>query len=260
MTTDRHLRYIRRASLALAVLAGLGATSLRLAVAQEPKGATEVKVVRERPSQEKTSLGRNKGDAGSDSRDLDYARLLAEAQAARDTVAAAEDERSRRHLLHSITQLSELEAQLDQIERQLADQRFRLATIENDFTGPQSTRLMVIVKGYPSAVPVGGLSIVVDDGDTVRVALSDEHRESLQRGGLLEIFRGAVEPRPQTVQVTLSGEAWPTGDTAYLTIDPLRDRLTFLRLDLSAVQPAQGGASIRASTWLHEAPVHRDGG
>jgi hypothetical protein len=114
----------------------------------------------------------------------------------------------------------------------------------------------VVVKGFPTATPVTEIGITIDDGSTLRVPLTPEQQESLRHGGLLEVFRGAVEPRDQVVQVTLFGSAWPAGDSGYVTLDPLRDHLTFLRLDLSAVQPAQGGASIQASTWLHEAPAH----
>ena len=85
--------------------------------------------------------------------------------------------------------------------------------------------------------------------------LTGPQQESLRQGGLLEIFHGAVEPREQVVQVTIFGSAWPAGTSGYMTLDPLRDRLTFLQLDLSAVQPAQGGASVQARTWLHEAPA-----
>ena len=89
----------------------------------------------------------------------------------------------------------------------------------------------------------------------LRVSLTGPQQESLRHGGLLEIFHGAVEPRDQVVEVTLFGSAWSSGSSGYMTLDPLRDRLTFLKLDLSAVQPAQGGASVQASTWLHEAPA-----
>lgn len=247
--------------------------------ALDPANATEVKVERVRPHKEKlptlqflranrdfirarydrlleTPVSRRGASEEIDPRFLNYADLLGQARASHDTVGSAEDERSRRHLLESIAQLGTLESELDRMERQLAAQRTRLAILEDDFTGRQQTTLMVVVKGFPSDAPVADIAIAIDGGATLRIPLSPEQQESLRHGGLLEIFHGAVEPREQVVQVTVFGAAWPAGDSGYVTLDPLRDRLTFLRLDLSAVQPAQGGASIQASTWLHEAPAH----
>jgi hypothetical protein len=37
-----------------------------------------------------------------------------------------------------------------------------------------------------------------------------------------------------------------------VTLEPVRDRLTFLRLDLSQAHPARGLASVVAGVWRHE--------
>jgi hypothetical protein len=73
---------------------------------------------------------------------------------------------------------------------------------------------------------------------------------------VVQIFHGFVEPREQVVEVAITGERWPAGDTGFVTLDPARDRLTLLRLDLSSVQPERGAASIQANTWLHDARLH----
>jgi len=269
---------------ALVIAGALAAPATpRAATPESSPTYTEVKVERTRPHKEKlptlqflranrdfirarfdqlleTPMTRRGRSTDIDPRFLVYSELLAEAQAAQDSVAGAEDERSRRHLIESIAQLGTLEAQLDMVERSLALQNVRLATLEADFTGRQQTTLMVVLKGYPTDATVAEVALTIDDGETVRIALSPEQRESLRHGGMLEILHRAVEPREQVVQVTMSGETWPAGDSGFLTLEPLRDRLTFLRLDLSAVHPAQGGASIQASTWLHEAPIHSSDG
>lgn len=269
-------RAVAGASLGL-LLAGTGMCVARAATLEPPR-PTEVKVERVRPPKEKlptlqflranrdfirgrydrlvqTPVARRDADS-FDPRFLNYADLLNQIHASQDTMGQAEDQRSRRHLIESIAQLGVLESELDRVERQLAAQRTRLAILEDDFTNRQRTTLLVVVKGFPGAAPVEQIALAVDDGPAVKVALTPEQQESLRHGGLLEIFHGAVEPRSQVVQVTLYGSAWPAGDSGYMTLEPLRDRLTFLRLDLSAVQPAQGGASIQASTWLHEVPAH----
>lgn len=246
--------------------------------APDPPRAMPVKVERVRPEREKLStlrffranrdfirarydeliakpVGRRSAPDEIDPRFLNYADLLNQVDAAHDTAGRAEDERSRRHLLESIASLGSLESELDRIERQLAAQRTRLALLEDDFTGRQRTTLLVVVQGFPTAASIDEIGITIDDGETLRVPLTGQQQESLRTGGLLEIFHGAVEPRDQVIEVALFGSAWPAGNSGYMTLDPLRDQLTFLKLDLSAVQPAQGGASVQASTWLHEAPA-----
>jgi hypothetical protein len=242
-------------------------------------GETAVKVERVRPEKEKLAtlrflrenrdfiraqydrlrqreVARRGAAVPIDPRFLDYARLLAEIQAAQDSLARAEDARARQHLLESITQLGGLEQQLDLMERLLVDQRTRLATLEDDFTGHQETALMVVVSGYPGAAPISEIAVALDDGDSVRMALTDEQRESLRKGGVIELCHRFVEPRQQVIAFTLQGDVWPGGNSGFVTIEPARDRLTFLRFDLSQVEAAQGGASVQASTWLHEAKPH----
>jgi hypothetical protein len=261
---------------ALALLGSVWAS--RSAGAPDPPRAIPVKVEKVRPVRDKLTtlrflranrdfirarydeliakpVDRRGASDEIDPRFLNYADLLNQVHAAHDTMGRAEDERSRRHLLESIAQLGALETELDRVERQLGAQRTRLALLEDDFTGRQRTTLLVVVQGFPAGASVNEIGIKIDDGSMLRVPLTGPQQESLRHGGLLEIFHGAVEPRDQVVQVTLFGSAWPAGDSGYMTLDPLRDRLTFLKLDLSAVQPAQGGASVQASTWLHEAPT-----
>lgn len=191
-----------------------------------------------------------------DPRLLNYAKMLAEALASRDTVGAAEDARSRQHLLESIAQLGSLEDQLDLMERHLEKQRVRLAYLEDDFTGQQQTALMLVLSGYPKDLAVDEVTVTLDDGAPLHVALSAEQCQSLRRGGVVELFHGFAEPRDQVVEIQLGATGQAAGDPGYVTLSPMRDRLTFLRFDLSNVQPAQGGASVRASTWLHEAGAH----
>jgi hypothetical protein len=73
---------------------------------------------------------------------------------------------------------------------------------------------------------------------------------------VVQIFHGFVEPREQVVEVAITGNRWPAGDAGYVTLDPARDRLTLLRLDLSTLRSDQGVPSIQANTWLHDARLH----
>jgi hypothetical protein len=201
--------------------------------------------------------GGDRGQAGEiDPRFLAYQEMLRDLFAARDSVGVANDSLARQQLLASITQLGRLEDQLDLMDRLLGEQRTRLGVLQDDFTGRQRTALVVVLSGYPAAAGIDRVSIRLEDGDTLTVPLTDEQRAALRKGGVVQVFHGFVEPRQQVVEVSIAGDRWPGGDTGYVTLDPARDRLTLLRLDLSTVRPDGGAPSIQANTWLHDAGLH----
>ena len=274
----------RRAAAALAALLPLAlVASLGLASPARSQTETEVKVERVRPKRDqlptlqflkqnrdfirarfdllRTSARERRGGAAEiDPRYLAYSRMLAEILAAGDSIAAGDDARQRLELLASVTELGRLEAQLDLMDRTLADQRARLGILQEDFTGHQQTALIVVVSGYPKGAAIESLAVALEDGGRVAVTLSAEQREALQRGGVLQVFHGFVEPRQQTVEVSLAGAGWPSGDVGYVPLDPARNRITLLRLDLSGAQPGAGASSIEARTWLHETHAGTTGG
>jgi hypothetical protein len=188
-----------------------------------------------------------------DARFLDYPRLLAGVLAARDSVLLADEALRRRELFESITQLGQLEAQLDQLGRMLADQRARMGVLQANFTGQQRTALLIVASGYPTGTSVERVSVQIDEGDTLTIALSEVERLALERGAAVQLFHGFAEPREQDVRVALGGASWPAEDAGWVRLEPVRDRLTVLRLDLSRVQPSTGASGIRAGTWLHDA-------
>ena len=260
------------AALAVAILAGPAPDAGAQAV-------QSVKVERVRPRKEKEPtlrfLKENKdfirarydllrekpggtiGDAGElDPRFLAYQEMLRDLMAARDSVSVAEDSLKRQALLASIAELGRLETELDLLDGLLAAQRGRLRVLQDDFTGRQQTALIVVLSGFPAAGSVSRVTVVLEDGDTLSVPLTPEHRASLQRGGIVEVFHGFIEPREQVVEVAIAGDQGPAGPRGFLTLDPARDRLTFLRLDLTPVRPDQGAAGIEATTWVHDTGLH----
>lgn len=253
-----------------------GLTLLSPAPVARAQQVTEVKVERVKPKQEdhptlqflkenrdfiraRFDLLREKtrarrGEAADiDPRFLAYQRMLAEIQAARESVVVANSQQQRLELFASVTQLGALESRLDVLERLLAEQRTRLGVLQTDFTGDQRTTLLVVVTGNPPDAGLTGMGITLDDRAPLSVALSPEQRATLERGGTVEVFHGFVEPREQVIQVSVAGERWPAGETGYATLDPARDHLTLLRLDLSGLDAGRGAPSIQASTWLHSA-------
>ena len=264
-------------AVALAALLPGGARATDPAAPSAP-AVTEVKVERTRPPLERLATlrflkenraffrarldqlhqtpHRGRGEATAiDPRFLAYQRMLAEVGAARDSAAGIDQERQGRGLFASINDLGRLESQLDQVERMLADQRARLGVLQSDFNGLQRTALAIVLSGYPRAAVLSTVSITLEGGRTLAVPLSAGQVESLQRGAMLQVFHGLVEPRSQVVEVTLAGDRWPQGDSGFVALEPPRDRLTLLRLNLSALEPAAGAPSIVASTWLHDAEL-----
>ncbi len=197
-----------------------------------------------------TERGERAGEI--DPRFLAYRRILTEALAADSTVAAAGRDGRGLALQESVAALAALEERMALMDSLLAAQRERLAVLQADFAGQQRTALLVLLAGYPRSSALTELSVTLEDGTTHRIELAPEQRESLRKGGVAQVFYGLVEPRAQIVEVAIRGDTWPGGDVGYLQIEPKLDRLTLLKLDASAVQPAAGAPSLRATTWLHE--------
>lgn len=190
-----------------------------------------------------------------DPRFLAYQALLQSVFAADDSVASSEEQRRKREFLRSVTELGALESQLDQLERLLAGQRERLAALQSDFTGAQSTALAIVLSGDPGEAAPEAITLTLEDGTRLEFALSPDQRDALKRGGAVQVHHAMVEPRSQVLEIALRGPAWNANEPAFLTLEPTRDRLTLLRLDLSSLVPAQGVASLHATTWLHDSRV-----
>jgi len=291
MPIQFHARALLVAVLALVVSPSLGAArpkrtatpteasapaaaSTRVA-APAPENATDVRLERVKPNREKPPTMRflkanrafirsrfdvthehpvnAQGDAlAVDPRFLAYQELLASVNAGRDTVAADDAAARQREYLARVGELADLEAQLDRMERMLAEQRDRLGVVQADFTGHPMTELIVVASGDPGPSAPATLSVALESGDTVVTALTDDQRRTLARGGVVELYRGFVEPREQTLELSLTGGAWPATDRGWLDLDPPRDRITLVRFDLTTANPATGAAGIKASTWLHD--------
>ena len=191
-----------------------------------------------------------RGDAGDiDPRFLEYRRLLAEIASAKDSVTVAYDARERADLFASVTEMAQLERELDQMERLLDTQRERLRLLQADFAGRQRTELDLLVTGGTLAGQVDSVRVTLEDGTAVTSLLTETQRASMQHGGVLEVFRGLVEPRPQVIEIALMGEGWSSTGHGFITLEPARDRLTFLKLDLSQAKPVLGIGSVVAGTW-----------
>ncbi len=186
---------------------------------------------------------------GLDPRSLMLRELLAEGRAHGDSAAAAAAADRTRRLLESVAELAELEHEMERMEESLGTQRERLARLEEDYAGRQETALVVLLSGVPSRGAPEAIELREEGGDVYRVTLEADERAALAGGGLAELLHSFVEPRELRFTVALRGAGWPEGEEYALVVEPERDRLTFLELELRGVESGAGG-SIASRAWV----------
>jgi hypothetical protein len=182
-----------------------------------------------------------------DQRYLLLQQMSAAIAAARDTVSAESLLTAQRRLMTSVTQLGELEGQMTKMESLLAEHRTRLLGLEKDVLGHQETALVIVIRGFsnknaPTTV------VIAEDEDVVRVELTPQQRISLEQGGIAQVYHEFVEPREHVISVSFEGTGWPTAAVP-VTVDTARDRLTFLGLDLSRLDPSREAMGLLTDVW-----------
>jgi hypothetical protein len=186
------------------------------------------------------------GDADAiDPRFLRYGEMVAEARAAGDSAAVADSARAGRELFASVTDLGVLETELDQMDRALAGQRDRLAILQADFAGDQRTALAVVLSGWPGDGAPASLTLSLEDGTQEAITLTPAQLDALRAGGVVQVLHRLIEPREQAFAVAFGAASAP----GWLELDPARDRLNLLRLDLSRLAGGDA-ASLAATTWI----------
>lgn len=227
----------------------LKTTELKRAEAREPKLPT-LRFLRDNRVflraqldrlREQTTVVRFRHAVDLDARMLRLRELAAEVAAARDTVRGEQLAADGRTLLASVTELGDLEAQLDRLDDQLAAQRRRLSWLERDYLANQRTALVVLLRG---AADVGAPARVTirEQDDTYRIELDADQQRALAQGGLVQVLHEYVEPRDHHFDVSLGD-----GDPATVVVTAEADRLTFLTIDLAGV--ADGAAAPAAEVW-----------
>jgi hypothetical protein len=183
-----------------------------------------------------------------DERWLRWKEMAAAIAVARDTVRAEHEATPERELLSSVTELAELEAELNLMEKILVDQRHRLLLLEEDFLGSQETALVVLIKGLSDKEAPVSIELR-EESDVVNVSLTAEQRASLERGGIAQIYHEFVEPREHVFTVRFAGNAWDETNALAVTFEAARDRLTFLELDLSRLDRDGEALGLLTSVW-----------
>jgi len=258
-----------RTSLRFAVAALLFAASTAPAHAAAPApGATAVRVQRVQPDHAKKATLRflvaNKaylraeldrlraktvqvkgGAVAIDPRFLRYGDMVAAARTAGESAASADSARAGRQLFVSVTDLGLLESELDQLDRALAGQRDRLAVLQSDFAGDQRTALAVVLSGWPADGAPASLTLSLEDGTRESIALTPEQLDALRAGGAVQVLHRLIEPRDQSFSIGFGAASAP----GWLELDPARDRLNLLQLDLSHLA-AGDATSLSATTWV----------
>jgi hypothetical protein len=183
-----------------------------------------------------------------DERYLLLQQMSAAIAAARDTVRADSLLTAQRQLMQSVTQLGELEVQLSRMEALLAHHRARVIAIESDFLGHQETALVIVVRGFTGKT-APAFMVITEDDDVVRVEFTPEQRASLEQGGIAQVYHEFVEPREHVLQVAFEGNGWPALGAIPVTVDTARDRLTFLGIDISSLDPSREAMGLLTDVW-----------
>ncbi|MCA9752094.1 MAG: hypothetical protein KC591_07880 [Gemmatimonadetes bacterium] len=184
-----------------------------------------------------------------DPRYLRYQDMMAAIKAARDSAEVSEEWIRRRELLASVGDLIPLEQEMDEMETLLEQQRGRLVQIEEDFIGRQTTALVVLLTGVPASGIPETVVLRESGGESVRIALPEEARIALERGGSTQLYHEFVEPRELVLAVSFEGANGSASVPYEVTIEPERDRLTFLELDAAGLGAGTPTRTLNARTW-----------
>lgn len=143
--------------------------------------------------------------------------------------------------------IAEVEAELDRVEDIMQSAEQRLARLETDFVQRQSTGFLCVLQGRENLPDE--VALHWEDGRKSVLLLGAEEHAYLAGGGLLELFHDLVEPRAQYVQLSCASES--SGRRAgYLELDPARDRLSVLELDVSEWKTGEALEQVQAQLWV----------
>lgn len=186
-------------------------------------------------------------DSEGDELDPRYLAFIDMLEQREDAEARLGGAAQRDSLLESIADLAAIEAHLEELEQMLADQEMRLLYLHEDYVGHQQTSLVVLLEGVPQ-VPLTAITVRFEGGADVRIPFDTDVQTVLQRDGLVQLFHDYMEPREQWVELTL---VTPQGALVpgYVELAPVRDRLNYLRFDISGFQATAGPESLEATLW-----------
>ena len=172
-------------------------------------------------------------------RDLFLRDLLARIEAGEDSLLREQALLAQREFLESVSELGELEQQLDDLEALLLAQRTRLGELEGDYLERQQTALMLILEGAPQG-ELPDVLVVREAGDrTWRVSLNEAQKQALREGGAAALLHEFVEPRAMQLTLLAEGAAFSDWPAWQLDVAPERDRLTLVKLDFSHPKSGQ---------------------
>ena len=184
-----------------------------------------------------------------DPRFLRWREMLAEIRAARDSASVGTDRIAQHALLESVSGIKDLEWEMDSMESLLAAQHERLGVLEQDFAGRARTALVVLLTGVPAGGAPRTVTLSDADGPTYTVELTDAARSSLIQGGATQVVHELVEPRPHTLSLSMEGDGWTSVTPIEIPLEPERDRLTFLEVDVTDWNPATSTAPPPVTAW-----------
>lgn len=209
---------------------------------------------------QETAVTSDQETAVLDQRLLRYQEMLMESRASRDTLDTEQARREKQEFLSSVTELGDLEVHLDLLEDILARQESRLGALEEDFVGNQHTAMVLILQGHAANGQPEMIRVLDGFAEMTDVALRSGQLQSLEQGGLVQIYHALIEPREQTWEIALGGGEWSEPSTTYLTFKPQRNRLNYLMVNLDGADPRLETTGLKATAWFHDPSSLLSGG
>ena len=177
-----------------------------------------------------------------------YLELDHELDSATDQLDREAADLATDRLLESVGELAEVESRIQSLAALLDDHEARLTELHEDYVDDHVTSLVVLASGYPDW-RLDGLRLRRDDGRETVVSLDRELESVLHQGGVIEIDHEFVEPREQVLELVIPASTDQEGMSVYLRLDPARDRLHFLQLDLSTFRLGEDTSAWKGETW-----------
>ncbi len=188
-------------------------------------------------------------DADGSVVDPTWMRYLELQQAAERSVSDVErigEESRQRELLESVAELVAVEESLQHLSSALDGHEQRLQELHEDYVEDHVTSLVILLQGTVDP-GIQMATLAREDGRVVDVSFDGAIAGSLESGAIVELDHDFVEPRWQWLELSFGGAA--SIEPVYLEIEPLRDQLNFVQIDLGSVRATSPAEEWSVTSW-----------
>lgn len=177
---------------------------------------------------------------------MHYLELQQAAERSVSDVERIGEESRQRELLESVAELVAVEESLQRLSNALDGHEERLQELHEDYVEDHVTSLVVLLQGTVDP-GIQSATLTREDGRVVDVSFDGAIAGSLESGAIVELDHDFVEPRWQWLELSFGGAA--SIEPVYLEIEPLRDQLNFVQIDLGSVRATSPAEEWSVTSW-----------